>query len=891
MLTLDQCLSANRPLIFVVAESDIEVLQHIQDNYSVSQFAVYSTSLANVVELSELMAKKFNVDSGGAKTTNEVLTEILNKVFTKNNNKFKTYVFLNADAFIHDKQIIRRIKDIVSRYQLEETYTINLMFVSHVVSVPAELERSSEVVFFDLPTDETLKGLSDNIAKKLNLDDKDKPTDEVVNNLKGLTKFEVEQAYLQSYQIYKNINLNFIRDFKKNAIAKTDLLSLLETNVSFNDIGGMSVLKEWVKKSYGGWTVEGQKFGLPLLKGLLMVGLPGCGKAQPLDAPVFTPTGPKSMKDIQKGDVICTPNGKRAKVVKTFPQGKVDIYRVYFEDGSSTECCKDHLWQVTIRNRRHQADKWIVPTSFLLNKVKGEDGCGNIYVDAAIRVDFESKHLPIDPYVLGLLIGDGSFGNEKDKKNNRHLDLCSADTEIFEKASEYFKKDSHGDYILKKHGKYGHSIRRVKRSLKPNHYKKVLQELGVWGKTSINKFIPDSYLYSSHEDRMKLLKGLMDTDGDISTNGMNPCFCTSSSRLAKDFKLLAESLGGICTITSRIPHYKNKHGRTVPGKRAYRCWIKVNFNPFSLRRKETRIVGRTKYRRLHRIIDRIKYVGKKEAKCIALDDIYNLYMTDNYIVTHNSLLCKALGNEWGLPLIQFDPSRVFSSRVGDSEHNIRRVLQIIENISPCILFVDEIEKGFAGMQSSTFSDAGVTARVIGSFLIWLQECTKPVFTIATSNAIQYLPPELISRFDETFFVNLPQFQERCEIFRIHIKKISRDPEKFHIEQLAQHSQDLSGREIEQVIRESLYDAFYNKKEFDTGVILNVLERKTNLLTTMAEQLDFLLKWVGWDDVKKDGIRARFASHIEDMTDMNRIKDQIDKLISEINDKKGDTPHG
>jgi ATPases of the AAA+ class len=196
-----------------------------------------------------------------------------------------------------------------------------------------------------------------------------------------------------------------------------------------------------------------------------------------------------------------------------------------------------------------------------------------------------------------------------------------------------------------------------------------------------------------------------------------------------------------------------------------------------------------------------------------------------------------------------------------------------------VLFVDEVEKGFAGSQSSTFSDSGVTARVIGTFLTWMQECTQPVFTIATSNNIQYLPPELIQRFDEKFFINLPQMNERIDIFRIHLSRLNRKPGDFELEALAQASTDLSGREIEQALREAMYDAFTLKKELSTQIILGVLGKKTNLLTTMAEQLKYLLDWVGWDEEKKDGIRARFAHPVEG-DNINRVQDEIAKLIAD-----------
>jgi AAA+ superfamily predicted ATPase len=521
MLNLQQCLDAYRPLINVVTESDFEVLNFLQANYSKRyQLSVYSSTLASLCPLEKMLSDEPMPQGGSSQTLNEVLTYIWSNECRYH---YACYVFLDADKYIQDKQSIRRIKDIILKYQTNTRFKASLIFVSQTVCVPPELDRLMEVVFFDLPSFDLLKEKSESLVPKLRIPEEKRPSDEIVNNLKGLTLFEVEQVYTQSIKLYKEIRLDFVRDFKKASLSKTNLLNLMETNVTFNDIGGLDVLKEWVIKSQGGWTLKGKEYGLPLLKGVLLVGLPGTGK---------------------------------------------------------------------------------------------------------------------------------------------------------------------------------------------------------------------------------------------------------------------------------------------------------------------------------------------------------------------SLIAKSVGNEYRLPVIEFDPSRIFSNRVGDSEANIRRVLKIIEDLSPCVLMIDEIEKAFAGMQSSTFSDGGVTSRVIRSFLIWMQDCTKPVFTVATANNLQYLPPEMISRFDEVFFVNLPQEKERKDIFKIHIKKINRDPEKIDTDKLAKASQDLSGREIEQVLREAMYDSFSSGKELSTGCILKVLSKKTNLLTTMSEQLAYILKWVGWDENKQDGVRARFAN-IPDTGEKERIQNEIEKMLKDV----------
>jgi len=876
MLSLDNCLGANRPLIFVTAESDLELLSYIKDTYIKDEWVVYSSTLARLVPLSTLINSKFKLKEERGMSDTEVFDNILKRHFDANSNQFVKFIFLEAEMLINDKQNIRKIKDIISRYQLDENFTVSLIFVSQTICVPLQLERLSELVFFDLPDDNKIIDVSDEVSKKLELKKDQKPNIEILHNLKGLTCFEIEQSYLQSYHLYKKIELKFIRDFKKNSIAKTDLLSLMETDVTFNDIGGMEKLKAWIKKSAGGWTVEGKKFGLPLLKGSLLVGLPGCGKAQPLDSIIYTPVGPKLMGDIKKGDVVCTPEGT-AKVLYVAPQGKKDIYQISFRDGSIVECCDDHLWEIKIRDKRHQGTKHILPLKDFPSLVsKYDNKTSNVSIRVPDFAYFEEKDVTIDPYILGLFIGNGALGNEDDPKC-RVIGFSSQEESLIRKIKKELKKF---DCTLEcKKDSIEYTVNRIKGTGKRNKFKTQLEKYGLLGKKSVNKHIPIDYLFNSYENRIKLLNGLMDTDGNVVQNGHGSEYSTSSEKLATDFKLLIESLGGVCKVTSRESSYV-KRNKIFKCGTSYRCWPKVVFNPFSLKRKRNNYIIRTKYKNIYRFVEKVKYVGKKEAQCIALDDNDKLYLTNDFIITHNSLAMKAIGNEWGLPVVSFDPSRLFSSRIGDSESNMRRVLQIVENMAPCILAIDEIEKGFAGIQSSTFSDAGVTARVIGSFLIWMQDSTAPVFVIATANNIQYLPPELINRFDETFFVNLPQHLEREDIFKIHLKKLNRNPDDFDIGNMALLSENVSGREIEQTLRESMYDAFSKSQELTTDHITDVLHKKTNLLTTMAEQLNYLLKWVGWDDEKKDGIRARFAS-IADSFNWGEVRSQIDDIIKDI----------
>lgn len=221
-----------------------------------------------------------------------------------------------------------------------------------------------------------------------------------------------------------------------------------------------------------------------------------------------------------------------------------------------------------------------------------------------------------------------------------------------------------------------------------------------------------------------------------------------------------------------------------------------------------------------------------------------------------SLTAKSVASLWKLPLLRLDIGSVFSGIVGSSEENMRRAIKTAETLAPIILWIDEIEKGLSGVQSSTFSDAGTSARVFSTFLTWLQEKIKPVFVIATANNIQLLPPELLrkGRFDDIFFVDLPSAQERKDIFNIHIKKRKRNPDSFDLNSLAKESEGFSGAEIEQAVISSLYDAFLENRDINTQDILNNVKESVPLSVTMKENIESTRSWAK--------TRARCASSVE-----------------------------
>lgn len=212
--------------------------------------------------------------------------------------------------------------------------------------------------------------------------------------------------------------------------------------------------------------------------------------------------------------------------------------------------------------------------------------------------------------------------------------------------------------------------------------------------------------------------------------------------------------------------------------------------------------------------------------------------------TGKSLTAKATANVFGRPLLKLDAGRIFAGLVGQSEGNLRNIIQTAEAIAPCILWIDEIEKGFAGSKSSGMTDGGTSSRVFGSFVSWMQDKKAPVFVVATANDVSALPPELLrkGRFDELFFVDLPNQQEREMIWRIQIAKYRRDPEAFDIIALAKATDGLTGSEIEQAFVDAMYAGFAESKEPTDLTVSLVLNDLVPLSKLMAEQIAALRNW-------------------------------------------------
>lgn len=378
----------------------------------------------------------------------------------------------------------------------------------------------------------------------------------------------------------------------------------------------------------------------------------GSGKAQPLTSKILTPTGWKTMGEIQPGTQVLTPRGTVTRVIGVFPQGEKQIYEITFHDGSKTRACADHLWKVKVPIKNHTAktEDRIVTTQDIINFLKRKNSSlhtpGNISIPLCSPIETPHQNLPIDPYVLGVLIGNGCLTGDT-------VMLSNTNTELLERVRAFvshnqtkltFIESSRSDYRISKIEHHNSC------PPTPNPITLKLKQLGLMGVYSYTKFIPLQYKSGSLHQRMELLRGLMDTDGTVDSRG-HVSYTTTSHQLAKDIQQIVWSIGGTCTITHRIPSYSYK-GEKKKGRVAYECHIRIK-NPkelFFISEKQSKcreIHADGRIELMRRVVS-VEPVGVEQAQCILVEDEQHLYITDDYIVTHNTLACAALVKAYDL---------------------------------------------------------------------------------------------------------------------------------------------------------------------------------------------------------------------------------------------------
>ncbi|MCA9367210.1 hypothetical protein KC887_03010 [Candidatus Kaiserbacteria bacterium] len=356
----------------------------------------------------------------------------------------------------------------------------------------------------------------------------------------------------------------------------------------------------------------------------------GLGKAQPLDAKVLTPTGFVHMGDLQVGDMVIGQNGQPTSIVGVFPQGEKEIFEVTFSDGSKTECCGEHLWNVQTATMKHRDNgfKTLALQEIMDNGLFDAAGNAKYFIPMVEPVQFAEADLPVDPYVLGILLGDGSIVRGAPTVTSKALEVM---TEVAQRLPEGLSVNVLGS----KERCESFSITSGNDS-RPNTLTDSLRSLELWGCHSHEKFVPPSYLAGSVQQRRDLLAGLLDSDGSVYGKSTVE-FSSTSYKMALGVVELVQSLGGTARLTQKVPTYTYK-GVKKSGRTAFRVIITMPKGacPFLLERKVGILERAGKYNPTRAMVG-IELIGVKPAQCIKVGAVDSLYVTDNYIVTHNTV--------------------------------------------------------------------------------------------------------------------------------------------------------------------------------------------------------------------------------------------------------------
>ena len=360
---------------------------------------------------------------------------------------------------------------------------------------------------------------------------------------------------------------------------------------------------------------------------LLVYGTEGIGKAQPLDAQVLTPAGFVAMGEVQAGDLVIGSDGQSHRVLGVYPQGERDVFRVTFRDGSTTRCCDDHLWWTQTRGERDRELGGAVRTLRDIRRTLRYGTHFNHGVPRVQPVQFAESdgRLPIDPWLLGIYLGDGSCSG--------NVLIANRETDIQRKIVESLDGEDSGTAVA------GAAVRvRSKRHTgRPSRMKAALEELCLDGLAAHEKFVPGIYLQASVQQRLELLRGLLDSDGHV-TNPSAVEFCTVSPRLADDVCFLVRSLGGSAKLVRKgRPTYTHRGEKRI-GQPAFRIF--ASFPPDVVPVSSQKHLQKWAPARwaIRHTIRSVEPAGRALCQCIRVDAPDSLYVTDDFILTHNSTL-------------------------------------------------------------------------------------------------------------------------------------------------------------------------------------------------------------------------------------------------------------
>jgi phosphate starvation-inducible protein PhoH and related proteins len=475
--------------------------------------------------------------------------------------------------------------------------------------------------------------------------------------------------------------------------------------------------------------LEGERFDHLLENGTIEVAPLGFmrGRAQPRHSKVLTPFGWREIGSLEVGDSVIGSNGKPTQVLGVYPQGQKEVFRLTMTDGSSTLACAEHLWQVQTPKDRAKGKTQILQTNEMIGNLKHHQN--RFEIPLTKPVEFPTQDVPLEPYALGLLLGDGCLTGSTTPT------FATTDPELAEALATYvpdlqlFKKTNLDDVLQRKGGGGRGGV------ITANPLTAILRELGLCGTRSSSKFIPQSYLWNSSKVRLAVLQGLLDTDGGPVTQEGRTCrvqYTTNSTQLCDDMMFLVRSLGGVAykrtrKVENKKPGFAN--GREVPGRSGTHCLdirLPKGTEPFRLKRK-AELYNQYGPGRPMRFIESIESAGMEETLCIRVAAPDHLYITDDFIVTHNTLndafiILDEAQNTTSEQMKMFLTRMGFNSKVvvtGDGTQT-----DLPQNVKSGLRVAERILRDIEGISFIHFSESDVVRHPLVASIVKAYESQK-----------------------------------------------------------------------------------------------------------------------------------------------------------------------
>lgn len=525
---------------------------------------------------------------------------------------------------------------------------------------------------------------------------------------------------------------------------------------------------------------------------LLFHGAAGTGKAQPLNAQIAVPSGWKTMGEMRLDDLVVTPDGKAAPVKGIFSVGRKEIVEITLVDGRKIECCEGHLWkahcdqwprakkkgaQLSRPEKKRTGWRTVEAKELLDWQAKKKKPSISLPLP---RIEYPEASLPINPYWLGAMLGGGPCPNPA---------FSNTGPGVLEK----LQAASGCTRGITQRGKRG--------DLPKYPYRKLLRGLGLDQTDCFTTFIPPAYLLGSRAQRLKLLEGLLDANGAVGKGG-RIIFGTSSKLLRDDTRRLCWSLGYMCNI-----------GKKAQRAKPYRLHIRAN-NPRELqpiRRKRGRIPGNGRCRNIVRAeIKSVRRTGKfAEMRCLWVDHPEHLYITDNYVVTHNTLAAEGIAHYLNRGFHVFNLESLSGTDPDSALKSVMDGLRLMNTKDDVFLF-DEFD-AIASHRSAT--SAGAAARqTSNALLIAFEQIKSNAILICATNFLSTVDPAFRRRFDTICKFELPDIVEREAILKMALKRFQMAAPEEDIKEAAKRSEGLSYHEAEELALAAAKTAVLNKKK-------------------------------------------------------------------------------